>query len=265
MTALLDHFRLHQQPFPRVPPEEAILRHKGIEEAIARLHFALERDTIALLVADSGYGKSTVLSLFAKSLDASNHQLVTLSLTTLGPFSLISNIATSLGLRPKRFKGDTAAALLAHLRGLPRRTILVVDEAHLLPDESLEDLRLLTADAFDRRSPFALVLCGQPRLRERLAEPRHVALAQRIGVRIRLRPLTEGEVGLFIAQHLKAAGASGALFDAQATAVLFQHTRGVPRLVQNLALGAALAAMAAGNTTVDTVVVQQAVVDLEDL
>jgi type II secretory pathway predicted ATPase ExeA len=252
MTALLDHFRFQHQPFPRVPPEEAILRHKGIEEAIARLHFALERDTIALLVADSGYGKSTVLALFAKSLDASNHQLVTLSLTTLGPFSLISNIATSLGLRPKRFKGDTAATLLAHLRGLPRRTILV-------------DLRLLTADAFDRRSPFALVLCGQPRLRERLAEPRHVALAQRIGVRIRLRPLTEGEVGLFIVQHLKAAGAAGTLFDAQATAAIFQHARGVPRVVQNLALGAALAAMAAGNSTVDAIAVQQAVVDMEDL
>ena len=146
-----------------------------------------------------------------------------------------------------------------------RLVILTTLTAPLLPDESLEDLRLLTADAFDRRSPFALVLCGQPRLRERLAEPRHVALAQRIGVRIRLRPLTEGEVGLFIAQHLKAAGAPGTLFDAQATAALFQHTRGVPRLVQNLALGAALAAMAAGNTTVDTVAVQQAVVDLEDL
>ena len=55
------------------------------------------------------------------------------------------------------------------------------------------------------------------------------------------------------------------MFEPQATAALFQHSRGVPRLTQNLALGAALAAMAAGNTTVDAVAVQQAVVDLEDL
>ena len=110
-----------------------------------------------------------------------------------------------------------------------------------------------------------MVLCGQPRLRERLAEPRHTALAQRIGVRIRLRPLTEAEVGLFIALHCRVAGATGSVFEPQATAALFQHTRGVPRLTQNLALGAALAAMSVGSATVDAVAVQQAVVDLEDL
>jgi len=255
MTTLQEQFGFIHQPFPRVPSEEAILRHKGLEEVIARLHFALERDTIALLVADSGCGKSTALSLFARSLDASNHQVVTLSLTTLAPFSLISNIATSLGLKPRRFKGDTAAALLGHLRSLPRRIVLVIDEAHLIPDESLEDLRLLTADEFDRRSPFSMVLCGQPRLRERLAEPRHTALSQRIGVRTRLRPLTEAEVGLFITLHLKAAGGAQTTFDTQAIALIFQHTRGVPRLVQNLALGAALAAMAAGSAKVDAVAV----------
>jgi type II secretory pathway predicted ATPase ExeA len=143
--------------------------------------------------------------------------------------------------------------------------VIIADEAHLLPDASLEDLRLLTADGFDRRSPFAMILCGQPILRDRLSEPRHWALDQRIGVRIRLRPLTEAEVGLFITLHLKAAGTSRAVFEPQAMAAIFQHTRGIPRLVQNLALGSALAAMAAANPTVDAVSVQQAVVDMEDL
>ena len=143
--------------------------------------------------------------------------------------------------------------------------MVILDEAHLLPDASLEDLRLLTADEFDRRSPFSMILCGQPVLRDRLTDPRHYALTQRIGVRIRLRPLTEAEVGLFIARHLKVAGATRAVFEPQATSAIFQHTRGIPRLVQNLALGSALAAMAAGSASVDAVAVQQAVVDLEDL
>jgi len=265
MTNLQQHFDFTRPPFPRVAPEEAILRHAGLDDVLAKLHFALERDTVALLVAESGCGKSTALSLFAKSLDASTYQLVSLSLTTLAPFSLMANIATSLGLKPRRFKGDTAAALLGHLRSLPRRTVLLVDEAHLLPDDSLEDLRLLMAEDFDRRSPFALVLCGQPLLRDRLAEPRLWALSQRIGVRIRLRPLTEAEMGQFLALHLKFAGIAKPLFEPQAVAALFQHTRGIPRLVQNLALGAALAAMAAGARTIDAGAVQQAVVDLEDL
>ena len=262
---LQQHFGFTTQPFPRVPADEAILRHRGLEDVLARLHFALDRDTIALLVAESGCGKSTALSLFAKSLDASNYHLVVLSLTTLAPFSLLSGIATSIGLKPRRFKGETAAALLGHLRSLPRRTVLIIDEAHLLPDNSLEDLRLLTADDFDRRSPFAMILCGQPLLRDRLAEPRHWALTQRIGVRIRLRPLTEAEVGLFLALHLKAAGTAKPTFDPQAVAAIFQHTRGIPRLVQNLALASALAALNSGSDTIDSLAVQQAVVDLEEL
>jgi len=92
-----------------------------------------------------------------------------------------------------------------------------------------------------------------------------LALAQRIGVRIRLRPLAEAEVGDFLDRHLRAAGAAKPLFDAQAVATLFHHSRGIPRLVQNLAVACAIAAMAAGVTQIDQTIVQQAVVDLEDL
>ena len=265
MTTLQKHFGFTRPPFPRVPPEEAILHHKGLEEVLAKLHFALERDTIALLVAESGCGKSTALSLFARSLDASSHQLVALSLTTLAPFSLLANIATALGIKPRRFKGDTAAALIGHLRSLPRRIVLLIDEAHLLPDDSLEDLRLLSADDFDRRSPFALVLCGQPLLRDRLAEPRLWALSQRIGVRIRLRPSPRQRSASSSPSTSRPPACPKPMFEPQAISAIFQNTKGTPRLIQNLALASALTAMAAGGKVVDATAVQQAVVDMEGL
>lgn len=258
-----EHFGLTQQPFPKVVPEAALLRHPALDDVLERLRFASARDTIALLVAESGCGKSTALSLFARSLDAASYLVLTLSLTTLGPFGLLSHLAASIGLRPRRFKGETAAAFLSHLRGLPKHAILLVDEAHLLPDASLEDLRLLTADDLDRKSPFSLVLVGQPLLRERLGEPHHYALSQRIGVRLRLRPLNESEVVLFLDRHMKAAGARKNPFDPEAAALVFHHSRGIPRLVQNVALESMLTAMATGKKTVDAASVQQAVVDLE--
>jgi type II secretory pathway predicted ATPase ExeA len=260
---LEEHFALTQPPFPKAVSDAALLRHQMLQDTLDRLRFALARDTIALLVAESGCGKSTTLALFAKSLDAGSYHVLSTSLTTVAPFGLISHLAALSGLRPCRFKGDTAAAFIAHLRGLPKRTVLLIDEAHLLPDASLEDLRLLTAGDFDRRSPFALVLVGQPLLRERLNEPQHYSLAQRIGVRLRLRPLSEAEMPLFLERHLKAAGARKGLFEPDAVTALFQHTRGVPRLVQNLALGSMLVAMDAGKKVVDLSAVQQALADLE--
>lgn len=258
---LEDHFGLTQAPFPKTASEAALLRHPALEPTLERLRFALHRDTIASLVAESGCGKSTALALFAKSLDAARYHVLATSLTTVGPFGLIAHLAALCGLRPARFKGTTAAALIAHLRGLPKRTLLLIDEAHLLPDASLEDLWLLTADDLDRRSPFALVLVGQPLLRERLGEPQHYALAQRLGVR--LRPLNESEVPLFLERHLMAAGARTNPFEPEATTALFHHTRGIPRLVQNVALAAMLAALEIGKNTIDATAVQQAVVDLE--
>jgi len=261
---LESHFGLDSAPFPRSASDAALLRHRGLDEVLARLHFALARDSIATLVAESGCGKSTALALFARSLDAANHHLIATNLTTLGPFGFLATLCGATGIKTRRFKGETSALFLAHIRTLPKRTVLLVDEAHLLPDQSLEDLRLLTADDFDRKSAFALVLVGQPLLRERLGEPRHWALAQRVAVRLRLRPLTEGELVQFLDRHLKASGAKNNPFETEATAAIFHHSRGIPRLAQNIALQSMLAAMSANKKTIDETAVQQAVIDLEE-
>jgi len=263
--SLQNHFGLRDVPFPKAASEACLLRHPPLIETMERLRFAVNRDSPALLVAESGCGKSTATALFARSLDAASYNVLYICLTTVKPFGFVSQIAAATGLRPGRFKGEVAASLIAHLRSLPKRTVLLVDEAHLLPDDSLEDLRLLTTDDFDRKSPFAPILAGQPLLKDRLGEPQHYALAQRIGVRLRLRPLNESELALFLEKHLKAVGARSNPFEPDAMAVIFHHSRGIPRLVQNIAIEALIATMAAGKKTVDATSVQQAVVDMEAL
>jgi type II secretory pathway predicted ATPase ExeA len=257
------YFALSTPPFPKAATKQSLLMNPAMENILERLHFALHRDTIALLVAESGCGKSTALSLFAQSLDAASYHVLCTSLTTLSAFSFIAHLVAAMGLPGKRFKGESAATFLMHLRSQPKRTVILVDEAHLLPDSSLQDLRLLSADNLDRNSPFALVLVGQPLLRDRIAEPQHYALWQRIGVRLRLRPLTEDEVKPFLERHIKAAGGKKPLFDPAAVAEIFHHSRGIPRLVQNLALESMLATMAANKQIVDAETVGQAVIDLD--
>jgi type II secretory pathway predicted ATPase ExeA len=263
MSLVEDHFRLHRFPFPQCAEPSALLAHASHKEALDRLRFAIDRDAIALLTAESGCGKSTVLACLGRDLDPTSHLVVYSALATLGPFSLLASLAAKLGLRSRRFKGETAQELVAHLRGLSKRAVVIFDEAHLLPDESLEDLRLLTGDSLDKKSPFALVLAGQPLLRERLAEPQHYALAQRVTVRVRLRALSESELTLFLDKHLRAAGANKGLFEPEAVTLVFQHSRGIPRLAQNLALGALIAAACQNKKLADGDCVQQALLDLE--
>ena len=236
----------------------------GLEHVIERLRFAISRDTIAMLIAEAGCGKSTALSLLCRSLDAATYNVISTSMTTLSPFSFIAHLVAGIGLPGRRFKGETAAAFLMHLRAQHKRTIVLIDEAHNLPDDSLEDLRLLTADNLDQGSPFSLILVGQPLLRERLAEPTHYALWQRLGVKLRLRPLTDHEVGPFIDRHMTAAGTGPtSIFETEALAEIFHHSRGIPRLVQNIALDAMLVSMEAGAKTVDAQAVGHAIVEME--
>ena len=263
MSFVEEHFKLHRHPFPQAAETAALLHHQGLKEALERLRFSVDRDGIALLSAESGCGKSTVLGCLVRDLDPTSHLVVYSSLSSLGPFGLLSNLVAKIGLRARRFKGETAHELVAHLRGLPKRTVIILDEAHLLPDASLEDLRLLTADSLEKKSPFALVLAGQPLLRERLTEPQHSARAPRIPVRVRMRPLTDSDVALFVDKHLRACGAQRTLFEPDAITLLFQHSRGVPRLIQGLALGALMAAASGTKKTVDADSVQQALLDTE--
>jgi type II secretory pathway predicted ATPase ExeA len=263
MSIIEDHFKLHRAPFPQCAEGPAILQHTSIKEANERVRFAIDRYGIATCTGESGCGKSTLLACIHRDLDPASHLVVYSSLTTLGPFGLLSSLVAKLGMRPRRFKGETAQDLIAHLRGSSKSVVLILDEAHLMPDASLDDLRLLTADSIDKKSPFALVLAGQPLLRERLSEPQHYALSQRITVRARLRPLTDSEATLFLDKHMRAAGANKNLFEPDAVTLLFQHSRGIPRLLQNLALGALLAAANANKKLVDPDAVQQSLLDAE--
>jgi len=260
----LEHyFGLTSFPFTKAKSNAAIVINPCFEQALSRMRFAIERDTIAMVVAQSGCGKSTLLSLFAKSLDAANYNIMTTSLTTLKPFSLISHLSTSIGLAGARFKGDATAMLLKQLRSLNKRTILMIDEAHLLPDSSLEDLRLMTADDLDRHSPFVLILVGQPVLRDRMAQPAHEALSQRIGIRVQLRPFTQTEVKEFLHLQIQIAGGSQQLFEPHAIDEIFRHSRGIPRLVQNIALHAMLDSMNFEKKSIDIESVQNCIVDMD--
>jgi type II secretory pathway predicted ATPase ExeA len=263
MSIIESHFNLHSAPFPQSADGPAILQHTTLKDAQDRLRFVLDRNGIGLCTGESGCGKSTLLGCLYRSLDPTSYLVVYSSLTTLGPFGMLSSLVAKLGMRPRRFKGETAQDLLAHLRASPKSVVLILDEAHLMPDASLHDLRLLTADSLDKKSPFTLVLAGQPLLRERLGEPQHYALAQRVTVRVRLRPLTDSEATLFLDKHLRAAGATRNLFEPDAVTLLFQHSRGIPRLLQNLALGALLAAASTNKKTVDADCVQQSLLEAE--
>ena len=117
----------------------------------------------------------------------SRHVIIYLANPTIGVRGMLTHIVAALGHTPAYHKAtlapQAADALAAEHAERGRNPVLVVDEAHLLDNHQLEAIRLLTNHEMDSGSPFALVLVGQPTLRQRLRLGALAALDQRIAVR----------------------------------------------------------------------------------
>lgn len=260
---LLHHFGLTALPFERAVPPEGLLHHASFAEALERLRFAIDSRGPGLLVAPPGIGKSILLDTLCTSLPPSDVRVIATALSSCGPFGLVGQLAARYGTPVRRTTAQSAAALLEELGRSAKTEVLVLDEAHRLPDASLEELRLLGQLEFDRRAPFVLLLAGQPTLRERLQQPDFDALWQRLVVRTSLAPLTDRESAEYLDRRPRAVGARAALFRPGAVDLLFQHSHGIMRRLNQLATGALLAAARASRRHVDAPDVQAAVFDDE--
>jgi len=250
-NSLISFFGFSFHPFGRNTPQQAIFRHQGFEEAFRRLSFAVDTDSIAELLSDPGLGKSLLLGDLAAYLQTLGFFVLYFAYASTGPAGFVNVIARKLSVAPRRCTAETALALSQKLLDEHKRLLLIVDEVQEMPDTTLLDLRLLTISDFDRKSPFCLILSGQPSLQDRLAEPCHRALDQRISTFARLAPLSLDESRSYLACRLAAAGASREpIFDYSAIQTLFDASCGVPRSLNNLATGALVVAASRNRRTV---------------
>jgi type II secretory pathway predicted ATPase ExeA len=152
-----------------------------------------------------------------------------------------------------------------HARGL--RTILIIDEAHELSDEVLEEIRLLLNFESDRAKFLQIILTGQPELRLRLRQPNLRQLKQRIAVRCKMPALASAaEVERYVTERLKIAGASNTgVFSTDAIELIFHWSEGIPRQINNLCDNAMIAAYGADELTVNRDIIIEIADDLDML
>jgi len=114
----------------------------------------------------------------------------------------------------------------------------------------------------DSVAPFTGLLLGQPTLRRRIKLGAFAALDQRIALRYALPGMTEPETRDYLTHHLKLAGRADQMFSDDAAALIHQTSRGLPRVVNNIALQALVATYAANKTIVDESAARAAVAEV---
>jgi putative secretion ATPase (PEP-CTERM system associated) len=145
-----------------------------------------------------------------------------------------------------------------------RRVVLIIDEAQQLGPELLEQVRMLSNVNADKHQVIQFILVGQPNLRTYLRRPELVQFAQRIVVDYHLQPLNEAESREYISHRLAVAGGSPEIFSPEAAALIWRHSRGVPRIINMLCDTALVYAFSEQQPRVEEALVREVLNDKSD-
>jgi type II secretory pathway predicted ATPase ExeA len=240
------HFGLSRHPFGKEIESEDLFLSGALHELEVRLGHLIELRGIGLVTGESGSGKTCACRRMVTSLHAGLYRVLYVPLSTGNTMDLYKTIAWELGLPTERNRAALYRQIRTEVTRLCQearcRPVLIVDEAHHLRSEVLEDLRLLTNYAMDSDNRLGLLFVGHPELRRRLGLAAHEALSQRIVVRHHLAGLLREELPGYLVHLLRRAGTEMPLFEPAALEAVFQATSGLPRKVNLLAHHALMAA-----------------------
>lgn len=260
------HFGFTRTPFSKSVPADRLFARVAHKEAVARIQYCIAESALGVLTGDVGAGKSVAVRAAVAGLDRTRYTVVYLANPSGGCRGLYVAITTALGATPRFHKAEAIAQVASLLEAEQaerhRKVVLLIDEAHLLIPEQLEELRLLANAEMDSSSPFAGLLIGQPTLATRLRQGIFAAVDQRISVRYSLAPMDLSESISYLRHHLDLAGRSDALIADDAAARLHRYANGIPRALNNAATAALMAAAADGKGIVDDVCAKRAVAEL---
>jgi type II secretory pathway predicted ATPase ExeA len=255
LDRLCAYFGFSRVPFGRGLAPSALFRSTAHCEALARLDWLIAQAGLGVLTGEVGAGKTVAVRAATAALEPSRHQVIYLPNPAIGSRGILSAVVTGLGGSPRFHRcalvPQAAEALAVARTERGRQVTLLVDEAHLLGLEQLEDLRMLSSADMDATSAATIILIGQPILRRRLRQGVFAAIDQRIALRIHIEGMDLKETGEYLRHHLTAAGRADTLFSDDAIAAIHQGSRGLPREVNNLALAGLIATFAANKTIVD--------------
>jgi len=232
-------YGLTRSPFNLSPDPRFYYPTLGHNEALANLSYGIaKRKGFIVLTGEVGTGKTLLIRYLIEALIKTKVQYAYVFNPRLSSDDFLHYIVSDLGVKDiKTTRSEMLLQFNHYLIDLYRRgstAALLIDEAHQLSSELLEEIRLLTNIETSQQKLLQIVLVGQPELDETLDSIELRQLKQRVALRCRLQPLDDADVHGYIVRRLQLAGAgerAEQIFPEAALKRILHHSRGIPRLI----------------------------------
>jgi general secretion pathway protein A len=257
-------YNLGRNPFEITPDPSFLFPTRKHNEALASLYYGVRRRKgFVVMTGEVGTGKTLLVRVLLQLLNLQQCAYAYVFNSRLSPADFLRYVARDFGLATTgKAIGDLWMDVSAFLVTRHRKkmtTVLVVDEAHHLSADVLEEIRLLTNLETTDGKLLQILLVGQPELDEKLDSFELRQLKQRIAHRSHLEPLTEAETREYIIRRLHLAGANSAaplIFSPEASSMIYHFSRGFPRLINTICENALIHGYARQTKSISGAVVQ---------
>jgi type II secretory pathway predicted ATPase ExeA len=260
-------FGLKYNPFAKEFDINDTYESTDIKEFKSRFKYIQSSRGIFLVIGEPGTGKSTALRNITAGLNPGLYKPSYFTLSTVTVMDFYRGLLMALGEIPTNRKVTMFQQIQQAITSLyydqKITPVIMLDEIQLVSNSILEDIRLLFNFKMDSENPFILILAGQPQIRNKLSLSVNAPLKQRISIKHLMQGLKKEEIADYLATRLKAAGVLENIFTPSASEAIYSVSKGVPRLVNNLATASLMYACSKRQERIDEETVYQGQKDFD--
>ena len=268
------YYGLTRKPFENTPDPLFLFQSKSHREVLASLVYGIDSAKgLIVVVGDIGTGKTTLIHALLEGLDPSQVILkitnprLSFAKSTIGNILeyFVRELGISLDKTDSREMVETLTRELETLDKEGRRAVLIIDEAHLLSEDSLQDIRLLSNIENEKKKLIQIVLMGQNELQHKLQEESLRSFKQRISISRRLMPLGRTETEEYVTHRLRIAGRKTSLFERRALSLIFRESQGIPRLINQICDSSLVIGYAIQTNSIGAGIVKEVINDMDSI
>lgn len=250
-----EFYGFERTPFSRDIPTSELYRSSTLEETLSRLSYVASRQLFCVVTGECGTGKTTTIRRFKDELDPQKYVLMYLADSKMTPRNFYKGMLDQIGAESKFYRGDAKRQLhkeIELMKGIHKKQpVVIVDEAHLLDKEMLEEVRFLLNFKMDAESPMALILVGQVELWDKLQLQSYTAIRQRIDMQCKMQQFDRSQVDDYIRRHLNYAGSDRDIFSDEAIEAIYRYSGGSARLINKACMSSLIFGCQNGKKIID--------------